>query len=69
MNFLGEKIKEKKMPNNVGVLICNLGTPESYGYIDVRKFLKEFISVIKESRYADGILKLNNDLVKIGWKT
>ena len=31
-----------------------------------RKFLKDFISVIKESRYADGILKLNNDLVKIG---
>ncbi|MBH87722.1 MAG: ferrochelatase [Pelagibacterales bacterium] len=44
MNFLGEKIKENKMPNNVGVLICNLGTPESYGYLDVRKFLKEFLS-------------------------
>tara|TARA_Y100001936_G_scaffold253082_1_gene315692 strand:- start:66 stop:1079 length:1014 start_codon:yes stop_codon:yes gene_type:complete len=33
-----------------------------------RKFLRELISVIRGSRYADGILKLNNDLIKINWR-
>ena len=33
-----------------------------------RKFLRELISVIRGSRYADGILKLNNELIKINWR-
>ena len=27
-----------------GVLIINLGTPKSYKWLDIRKYLKEFLS-------------------------
>ena len=42
-----ERIKTKH-PNilygKVGVLIINLGTPESYNWLDIRRYLKEFLS-------------------------
>ena len=44
MNFIGKKETESGLPNNIGILICNLGTPDSYKYKDVRKFLNEFLS-------------------------
>jgi len=44
MKFVGEKVSEKKIQNKLGVLVCNLGTPKSYSYLDVRRFLKEFLS-------------------------
>ena len=44
MTFYGEKIKNNKIPNKIGVIVCNLGTPKSYRYRDVRSFLKEFLS-------------------------
>ena len=44
MKFVGSKITEKDTGGKVGVLICNLGTPESYQYLDVGRFLKQFLS-------------------------
>ena len=44
MKFVGSKITEKDTGGQVGVLICNLGTPESYKYLDVGRFLKQFLS-------------------------
>ncbi len=44
MKFVGSKITEKDTGGKVGVLICNLGTPESYKYLDVGRFLKQFLS-------------------------
>ena len=44
MKFIGSKIIEKDLNGKVGVLICNLGTPESPKYWDVGRFLKEFLS-------------------------
>ena len=44
MKFVGSKITEKDISGKVGVLVCNLGTPESYGYWDVRRFLAQFLS-------------------------
>ena len=32
MTFYGEKIKNNKIPNKIGVIVCNLGTPKSYRY-------------------------------------
>ena len=44
MKFIGSNITEKDINSKVGVLICNLGTPESPKYWDVGRFLKEFLS-------------------------
>ena len=44
MKFVGSKITEKDLNGKVGVLICNLGTPESPKYWDVGRFLREFLS-------------------------
>ena len=44
MRFIGKKEIEDNFPKNIGILICNLGTPDSYKYKDVRKFLNEFLS-------------------------
>ena len=44
MKFVGSKITKKEINGKVGVLICNLGTPESYKYWDVGCFLKQFLS-------------------------
>ena len=44
MKFVGSKITKKEINGKVGVLICNLGTPESYKYWDVGWFLKQFLS-------------------------
>ena len=43
MKFVGSKITEKNINGKVGILICNLGTPESYKYWDVGRFLKQFL--------------------------
>ena len=47
MKFVGSKITEKDIGGKVGVLVCNLGTPESYGYWDVRRFLAQFLSDVR----------------------
>ena len=44
MSFLGEKNFSHKDQENIGILICNLGTPDSYSVKDVRAFLREFLS-------------------------
>ena len=44
MSFLGEKNFSHKDQENIGILICNLGTPDSYSVRDVRAFLREFLS-------------------------
>ena len=45
MKFLGEQEEFKhETPQRVGVLICNLGTPDSFKTKDVRKFLRQFLS-------------------------
>ena len=44
MSFLGEQNFEHDSSEKIGVLLCNLGTPDSFKTGDVRKFLKEFLS-------------------------
>ncbi len=44
MKFLGEQNFEHESSEKIGVLLCNLGTPDSFQTGDVRKFLKEFLS-------------------------
>ena len=44
MSFLGEQNFEHDSSEKIGVLLCNLGTPDSFQTGDVRKFLKEFLS-------------------------
>ncbi len=44
MSFLGEQNFEHESSEKIGVLLCNLGTPDSFQTSDVRKFLKEFLS-------------------------
>ena len=44
MKFIGTQDYEHGRQKKIGVLICNLGTPESYKTRDVRSFLKEFLS-------------------------
>ena len=44
MKFIGEKNFKHETPKKIGVLICNLGTPDSYSTRDVRIFLREFLS-------------------------
>ena len=44
MNFLGEKNFSHEDKQKVGVIICNLGSPDSYSTKDVRKYLREFLS-------------------------
>ena len=44
MKYVGEQDFDHKNPQRTGVLICNLGTPESFKVKDVRSFLKEFLS-------------------------
>jgi ferrochelatase len=44
MSFLGEQEFEHKPSEKIGILICNLGTPDSFKTKDVRKFLKQFLS-------------------------
>ena len=46
MSFLGEKNFSHKDQEKIGILICNLGTPDSYSVKDVRAFLREFLSKI-----------------------
>jgi ferrochelatase len=33
-----------KVPNKIGTLLLNLGTPDNYDYFAVRRYLKEFLS-------------------------
>ena len=43
-----------------GVLLINLGTPDSTGWWDIRKYLKEFLSdrrVIEKSNYLENNIK------------
>ena len=44
MKFIGEEDFKHQNRQKIGVLICNLGTPESYKTKDVRKFLRQFLS-------------------------
>ena len=44
MSFIGEKDFEHESSKKIGILICNLGTPDSFKVKDVRKFLKQFLS-------------------------
>jgi ferrochelatase len=39
-----DKIKQAQEQNGAGVLIINLGTPDSFNYRQVRRYLKEFLS-------------------------
>ena len=44
MSFKGEKNFSHEDKEKIGILICNLGTPDSYSVSDVRIFLREFLS-------------------------
>lgn len=44
MKFIGEENFKHQNRQKIGVLICNLGTPESYQTKDVRRFLRQFLS-------------------------
>ena len=44
MTFIGEKDFDHEPSEKIGVLLCNLGTPDSFQTRDVRRFLKEFLS-------------------------
>jgi ferrochelatase len=44
MKFIGEENFKHQNRQKIGILICNLGTPESYQTKDVRKFLRQFLS-------------------------
>ena len=44
MKFVGEEDFKHQNPQKTGVLICNLGTPETYKTKDVRRFLRQFLS-------------------------
>ena len=46
MSFLGENNFSHENEENIGVLICNLGTPDSYSVSHVRAFLREFLSLL-----------------------
>ena len=44
MSFLGEENFSHEDKQKIGVIICNLGSPDSYSAKDVRKYLREFLS-------------------------
>lgn len=44
MKFIGEESFKHENPKKIGVILCNLGTPDSYRASDVGRFLKEFLS-------------------------
>ena len=44
MSFLGEENFSHEDKQKIGVIICNLGSPDSYSIKDVRKYLREFLS-------------------------
>ena len=44
MKFVGEEDFKHQNYQKTGVLICNLGTPETYKTKDVRRFLRQFLS-------------------------
>jgi len=44
MKFVGEEDFKHQNLQKTGVLICNLGTPETYKTKDVRRFLRQFLS-------------------------
>ena len=44
MSFLGEENFSHEDKQKIGVVICNLGSPDSYSIKDVRKYLREFLS-------------------------
>ena len=44
MSFLGEENFSHEDKQKVGVIICNLGSPDSCSTKDVRKYLREFLS-------------------------
>ena len=44
MKFVGEEGFKHENAKKIGVLICNLGTPDSYSVRDVGRFLREFLS-------------------------
>ena len=44
MKFVGEEDFKHQNRQKTGVLICNLGTPETYKTKDVRRFLRQFLS-------------------------
>ena len=43
MTFQGSKVTQEQLNNKVGVLVCNLGTPQSFNYWPVRRFLNQFL--------------------------
>ena len=44
MKFVGEEDFKHQNRQKIGVVICNLGTPETYKTKDVRRFLRQFLS-------------------------
>ena len=44
MKFVGEEDFKHQNRQKTGVVICNLGTPETYKTKDVRRFLRQFLS-------------------------
>jgi len=44
MSFLGEENFSHEEKQKIGVIVCNLGSPDSYSTKDVRKYLREFLS-------------------------
>jgi len=44
MKFLGESDYQHGSPSRLGVLLVNLGTPDSTDVADVRRYLKQFLS-------------------------
>ena len=47
MRFVGEEGFKHENTKKIGVLICNLGTPDSYRAWDVGRFLREFLSDVR----------------------
>ena len=45
MSFLGEENFSHEDKQKVGVIICNLGSPDSYSTKDVRKYLENFYQI------------------------
>ena len=44
MKFIGEEDFKHQNRQKIGVLICNLGTHETYKKKDVKRFLRQFLS-------------------------
>ena len=44
MKYLGDEDYQHGSPSRLGVLLVNLGTPDSTDVKDVRRYLKQFLS-------------------------